>query len=696
MSGTLTVPQRLAFRKWVHSFDDVTPTLPRAAEWLKGQFGKEVSEAVIRLILNHVSLQKSIWNRQYCDVYNFSFDLDRTYHDYVMEYSFYPFDDGVIGPLIRPGFGRNLRATTPRSFPNATQDWSASTLTYLELAMLWFIEHITNKPDWHVKVFNQDIVSKWKTEVMAVDWRAVDLEYAHFNDAMFAWCLAELREKATLYEATGLVPVYDVTTAVVKADNVVPPEVKDELKRGVEILEDVQQHAKDWHPGSDGKVLDLVHPSLYPLVYGVSRIVPDKRISLQDSIKVCGTGQTIPAHAPEIGYERRYKRNQGLFSYKFQWLPCEIDIQDGKPAITSYINNLHPKHHAGLYATIEKVIEKSLPLWDVIYRWHKDFELLRIRCKEVGVDCQVGCTYFCSQENRPLEPDEDERNMDEYWDERRKNQPSLTWQRDKIWFERTHPIKMPSVPEYCPMRLQPKDVNLEGGFLDDADRIQVIVKLANIQLTPEKPTYDGGSWHIEGQLHEHICATALYYYDNENVTESRLAFRTNANKERFLHSGQTGLIYEHNDFDSLDRTFKIDSRGSITQDLGSVLTREDRLLAFPNVYEHRVAPFELVDKTKPGHRKILALFLIDPAVPIISTANVPPQQCGWWEEGWMPDSPLAPLPSELTNMVFDHLDFPISLEKAKKIREELMAERTGTNSREVSDHRTDYWTFCEH
>jgi hypothetical protein len=30
--------------------------------------------------------------------------------------------------------------------------------------------------------------------------------------------------------------------------------------------------------------------------------------------------------------------------------------------------------------------------------------------------------------------------------------------------------------------------------------LQVIVKLANIELNPEKPEYHGGSWHIEGQL----------------------------------------------------------------------------------------------------------------------------------------------------------------------------------------------------
>lgn len=30
--------------------------------------------------------------------------------------------------------------------------------------------------------------------------------------------------------------------------------------------------------------------------------------------------------------------------------------------------------------------------------------------------------------------------------------------------------------------------------------LQVIVKLANIELSPEKPEYPGGSWHVEGQL----------------------------------------------------------------------------------------------------------------------------------------------------------------------------------------------------
>ncbi|KAL1979846.1 hypothetical protein VTN96DRAFT_5054 [Rasamsonia emersonii] len=69
-------------------------------------------------------------------------------------------------------------------------------------------------------------------------------------------------------------------------------------------------------------------------------------------------------------------------------------------------------------------------------------------------------------------------------------------------------------------------VDLRKEFHENG--LQVIVKLANIELTPEKPEYEGGSWHVEGQLNEHICATALYYYSNENITPSTLSFRQRA------------------------------------------------------------------------------------------------------------------------------------------------------------------------
>lgn len=115
-------------------------------------------------------------------------------------------------------------------------------------------------------------------------------------------------------------------------------------------------------------------------------------------------------------------------------------------------------------------------------------------------------------------------------------------------------------------------------------------------------------------------------------------------------------------------------------DLGSVLTRQGRMIAFPNILQHQVQPFSLSDMTKPGHRKILAMFLIDPNIPILSTANVPPQSKSWWAEEVRKVSPLDTLPEELFEMIIDYVKgFPMSWEEAAVYREDLMAERGTIN-----------------
>lgn len=79
---------------------------------------------------------------------------------------------------------------------------------------------------------------------------------------------------------------------------------------------------KDWHPGSGEKVLDLVHPSLFPLVYGQTRILPDSLVDPDDCIERCGEGMvSIPPAADEL--------LSSAWSRKFQWLPCNVDIKDG-------------------------------------------------------------------------------------------------------------------------------------------------------------------------------------------------------------------------------------------------------------------------------------------------------------------------------------------------------------------------------
>lgn len=123
------------------------------------------------------------------------------------------------------------------------------------------------------------------------------------------------------------------------------------------------------------------------------------------------------------------------------------------------------------------------------------------------------------------------------------------------------------------------------------------------------------------------------------------------------------------------------NEGPTVQEVGSVLCKEDRLITFPNILQHRVQRFELADTTKPGHRKILALFLVDPHIRVISTANVPPQQREWWGDRLNTDfagteKALGKLSNELKNKVFEGVDdFPIGMEEAKEIRLRLMDER---------------------
>ncbi|MEU1321082.1 DUF4246 family protein [Streptomyces tibetensis] len=193
------------------------------------------------------------------------------------------------------------------------------------------------------------------------------------------------------------------------------------------------------------------------------------------------------------------------------------------------------------------------------------------------------------------------------------------------------------------------------------DRLQVIVKLATIHLTPDKPEYPGGSWHVEGMLNERIVSTGIYYWDSENITESRLSFR----------AALDDPDYQQNDDNGLREVYGLEDEDALNQMLGSASTPAGRCLAFPNILQHRVSSFRLMDPTHPGYRKILAFFLVDPSETIVSTSDVPPQQ-PWSDASTM------------------------TLEQARSYREQLMRERTFF----VDEHNEQLYerefSLCEH
>lgn len=195
---------------------------------------------------------------------------------------------------------------------------------------------------------------------------------------------------------------------------------------------------------------------------------------------------------------------------------------------------------------------------------------------------------------------------------------------------------------------------------------------------------------------ERIVATSLYYYSCSNITSSTLSFRQRFDtEEEFVE-----LFYPQEAHDWIEPVFGCEQDGPGVQDVGSVETREGRLLTFPNVLQHRVGPFKLADPTKPGCRKIVALFLVDPNVKVISTAHVPCQRQDWWwevtQEKAGPSTRLGELPRELQDHVLTDVKFPLSLAEAKKLRDELMEERKAFTFANQSEFEEQTISLCEH
>ncbi|KAF9530898.1 hypothetical protein CPB83DRAFT_762281 [Crepidotus variabilis] len=128
------------------------------------------------------------------------------------------------------------------------------------------------------------------------------------------------------------------------------------------------------------------------------------------------------------------------------------------------------------------------------------------------------------------------------------------------------------------------------------------------------------------------------------------------------HPGFNGQVHEQWETEFLKEVYGCTNFAEAIQEVGGVQTRQGRLITFPNILQHRVQPFNLEDPSKPGHRKTLALFLVDPYIEVLRTAKIPPQRVDWWAECFQKlDTPLSRLPMEIRNLIFDQIkdEFPM-------------------------------------
>lgn len=279
-----------------------------------------------------------------------------------------------------------------------------------------------------------------------------------------------------------------------KIPDLIPADLLSRLKTEVARLE---LASPDWHPFTNEQVRDLVHPSLFCYVDGVTKL------------RCTGPNTAKP----------------GIL----QWLPSEVILTTNGPRFITEINNLPRFDNETMYEVIEEILGKFMP--------HLD------NCMQ---------TYL----------------------------------------------------EKAPKALK---------------NLQIIVKLASTVLTPEKPEFPGGNWHLEGNITEHIVATGIYYYDNDNVVDSGLYTRIPITEDQ-----ESDLSYPQNCFNGMPIHYLLppSAEAPRVQHLGPVSTNQGDCLIFPNFVQHKVSTFKLDNPAKPGVRKILLFWIVDPNIRIISMQDV--------------------------------------------------------------------------
>ncbi|KAJ6542721.1 hypothetical protein B0H19DRAFT_1171611 [Mycena capillaripes] len=520
---------------------------------------------------------------------------------------------------------------------------------------------LRSKPDWQRKAADPEIRAKWRQEALEQAAAADASEETSLEDCL----MTEKMIDYVLAELDGYAKIADNERGIERAcfeaiwysDRLISDDVLQRLKSAAGVLENVPDAKKDWHPGSNGQVLDLVHPSLYCVVYGRTHAyIPGKpRVA----------ANFVPVHPPKP------KANQEEWtSQDFLWLPSDFTV-DGDGAVTlasSYINNLHPALHQPLYRVIEEVLTGFIPMFERVLG-DANREDGRSPFSNSGRLEEIGCIWGPNGRPEPEEEPGSDDDEDEFYEK----------------FYKTCDKTIPEANDYTGQ--------LEAAFSPVSLRgrtVQCIIKLANIHLTPENPEYDGGSWHVEGMVNESIVASGIYYYDEENITESKLSFRVPVGEPSY---------HGQDDSDCMLVLYGMDRDSDCVQDIGAVVTKAGRALSWPNLFQHCVSAFKLADRTKPGHRKILAVFLVDPTKDrIVSATDVPPQQAEWAAEALEEACPpLRELPRELRDLVNDNFPTTVmTLGEAEAYRLKLMKERTAFVQEHTAKAYGQTFNMCEH
>ncbi|KAJ2248766.1 hypothetical protein GGI13_004526, partial [Coemansia sp. RSA 455] len=518
--------------------------------------------------------------------------------------------------------------------------------TLAERRMRQMSSDIRSKSDWMEMINDADTRTGWATEAKAKE----------LTDVEFVYVMDELAYYASLHPPGSNIK-FSAADGVWFSDTLIDDRATSELKDYAAILEGGPDRQKDWYPKDRSRVLNLIDPSLFPLIYSRSKLCrqtstsPQAALSLEDAGEFPGSLDKWhkALHVTEDRVSDYYLpiRDWQYGTYasdKFSWLPSEFRVDDnGAVTIESYINNLHPVKHAALYPVIAGVFSKVVPLLEQVVT-----DLVHPRQRRVIPDSSK---YYESNEAMP------DRNSYDY------EEDLILWKRRATF---VHPQPEPFVEPARPII----PYKLCGR------RLQAIVKMTNIELTSKRPIYGGEDWSVVGLGNERIIATGIFFYDMTNIAPASLRFRETV-------SGWD-LEAEQFDIESVVKAYGIEQsrlRESdvVSQELGSVGVKDGRYVVFPNVHQFKMPELKLADKSKTGHCKMLTFYFVDPSTRIPSTEIVPPQQQDWYFADILASEPFRSLPHLVVEGIMAKVDFPISLKAAKKLRPQVHLDKNAEN-----------------
>mmetsp|Transcript_5051 Transcript_5051/g.9020 ORF Transcript_5051/g.9020 Transcript_5051/m.9020 type:complete len:599 (-) Transcript_5051:191-1987(-) len=124
---------------------------------------------------------------------------------------------------------------------------------------------------------------------------------------------------------------------------------------------------KDYHPGSNGMVRDLVHPALYAYRHGETKVLPGVDASRLFRPKFKSMNPNVEGENP--GEFDRFLRPYEPSD--FQWLPSNVSIShDNTVTFTSEINGLRPQEdYKDLYDSLASLLASFMPKLEAVFHY---------------------------------------------------------------------------------------------------------------------------------------------------------------------------------------------------------------------------------------------------------------------------------------------------------------------------------------